>query len=216
MSVLTPEKDYEYAYEDNALTNAHGFLMAPLLAMLPRSTDGRKLRVLDLGCGNGSLSHIIAQQGYEVVGMEESPSGVAIAQQNFPDCQFICGSIYEPPLSICDNSFDIIISVEVVEHLFRPRELPRLAQKCLAPDGRLIVTTPYNGYLKNLALSLLGGMDRHLTALWDGGHIKFFSVDTLSQLLETEGFTDLQFRFTGRAPYLWKAMLCSCTPVKSK
>ncbi|WP_267876422.1 class I SAM-dependent methyltransferase [Moorena producens] len=58
---------------------------------------GGKLRVLDIGCGNGSLSNLIAQQGYEVVGMEESPSGAEIASQNFPNCQFIQASIYDSP-----------------------------------------------------------------------------------------------------------------------
>lgn len=52
-------------------------------------------------------------------------------------------------------------------------------------------------------------MDSHYTALWDGGHIKFFSVKTLSQLLQEAGFKDLQFKFAGRFPYLWKGMLVS-------
>lgn len=105
----------------------------------------------------------------------------------------------------------MVISVEVIEHLFYPKELPRLAKQCLKSGGRLIVTTPYNGYLKYLAMALLGAMDRHHTVLWDGGHIKFFSVNTLSQLLTAEGYTELRFKFAGRAPYLWKAMLCSAT-----
>jgi 2-polyprenyl-3-methyl-5-hydroxy-6-metoxy-1,4-benzoquinol methylase len=212
----TAENQYEYLYENKQLTDAHSFLMQPLLSMLPKSSGSQKLRVLDLGCGNGSLSNVLAQHGYEVIGMEESPSGVEIARRNFPDCQFVQGNIYIPPESILNHSFDIVVSVEVIEHLFYPKELPKLAQKCLKPGGRLIVTTPYNGYIKNLALALLGGMDRHHTVLWDGGHIKFFSVKTLSQLLESEGYSDLDFQFAGRAPYLWKAMLCAATPTESK
>ncbi|MEM7063169.1 MAG: class I SAM-dependent methyltransferase [Cyanobacteria bacterium P01_B01_bin.77] len=216
MSVSLKKQEYEYLYQDAQLVHAHGFLMQPLLSMLPKSNASKKLRVLDLGCGNGSLTNVIAQQGYEVVGMEESPSGVENARQNYPDCHFIEGSIYSPPPEILGNCFDIVISVEVVEHLFYPKELPRLASRCLKPGGKLIVTTPYNGYLKNIALSVLGGMDRHVNPLWDGGHIKFFSVKTLSQLLDEEGFAELDFKFAGRAPYLWKAMLCSSTPVSVK
>ena len=70
------------------------------------------------------------------------------------------------------------------------------------------VGTPYHGYLKNLALSVTGRMDAHLTALWDGGHIKFFSIATLSQLFKQHGFTDLRFSSYGRAPYLCKNMIC--------
>ena len=103
----------------------------------------------------------------------------------------------------------MVISSDVIEHLFYPKELARFAKQCLKPNGQLIVTTPYNGYWKNLALALLNAMDRHHTVLWDGGHIKFFSVKTLSQLLNEEGFNDIQFKFAGRLPYLWKGMLAS-------
>lgn len=55
------------------LTKAHGFILKPLLSILIKLPTGLEmLRVLNLGCGNGSWSNIIAQQGYEVVDMEES------------------------------------------------------------------------------------------------------------------------------------------------
>jgi 2-polyprenyl-3-methyl-5-hydroxy-6-metoxy-1,4-benzoquinol methylase len=181
--------------------------------MLPPAinTQGEKLRVLDLGCGNGSLSNVIAQKGYEVVGVEESRQGIEIASSNFPSCKFIQGSIYNLPYAQLENSFDVIISVEVIEHLLYPKELVKSARKCLKPDGQLILTTPYHGYLKNLVLGLSGKMDKHFTVLWDGGHIKFFSVKTLTTLLKDEGYKDIEFKFAGRIPYLWKSMLCSCT-----
>ena len=43
-----------------------------------------------------------------------------------------------------------------------------------------MLSTPYHGYLKNLALAVSGRMDRHFTALHVGGHIKFFSIETLT------------------------------------
>lgn len=205
-------KEYEYLYQSNTLTNAHGFLATPLLSMLAEKAKAKssneKLRVLDIGCGNGSLSNLIAQQGYEVVGIEESPSGAKVASQNFPNCQFFQASIYDSPKTELLNAFDVVIAVEVIEHLFYPKELVRLAQKCIKPGGHLILTTPYHGYLKNLVLALSGKMDNHFHVLWDGGHIKFFSVKTLTTLLETEGYTDIQFKFAGRLPYLSKSMLC--------
>lgn len=51
-------------------------------------------------------------------------------------------------------------------------------------------------------------MDKHFTALWDGGHIKFFSVKTLTKLLQETGYQNIQFQFSGRVPYLWKSMIC--------
>lgn len=201
---------YEYSYQDSNPDHHHAYLISPLLNLLSQATPSAisKPRILDLGCGNGSLSHLIAQQGYDVVGVEESESGIKFARLSFPDCQFIQSSIYNLPYSELENSVDIVISTEVIEHLFYPRELLKAARKCLKPNGSLILTTPYHGYLKNLVLALSGKMDRHFDPLWDGGHIKFFSVKTLTNLMLSEGYKDMTFKFAGRFPYLWKSMLC--------
>jgi 2-polyprenyl-3-methyl-5-hydroxy-6-metoxy-1,4-benzoquinol methylase len=202
---------YEYSYTDSNLLHHHSYLLSPLLNLISeqKHNSSKKLRLLDLGCGNGSLSQKIAQQGYEVVGVEDSASGILFASENISECTFIQASIYDLPYADLENAFDIVISVEVIEHLLYPRDLIRSAKKCLKPGGWLILTTPYHGYWKNLMLSLLEKMDEHFSVLWDGGHIKFFSVTTLTQLLQQEGFTQANFKFAGRIPYLWKSMLCS-------
>ena len=208
-------KQYQYAYLDSNSSHHHDYLITPLLELVSEKQpySPQKLRVLDLGCGNGSLSHLIAQQGYEVVGVEDSEQGVAIARQSFPDCHFIHASIYALPYAELENSFDIVISAEVIEHLLYPRELVRAAKKCLKPNGRLILTTPYHGYLKNLVLAISGKMDQHFNPLWDGGHVKFFSVPTLTKLLEEENCVDIRFKSSGRFPFVWKSILCSSSPL---
>jgi hypothetical protein len=72
--------------------------------------------------------------------------------------------------------------------------------------GELIISCPYHGYLKNLVMALAGKFDNHFTVLWDGGHIKFWSKKTLTQLLEEFGFEVIDFKGAGRFPYLWKSM----------
>lgn len=76
-----------------------------------------------------------------------------------------------------------------------------------APGGRAIVSTPYHGYLKNLAIALSGKFDRHFTALWDHGHIKFWSRHTLTMLLAEAGFNVVDFDRVGRIPALAKSMI---------
>lgn len=204
---------YEFSYGDSVSGHHHNYLLSPLLDFISQqnSTSIEKIKVLDLGCGNGSLSQKIAKKGYEVVGVEDSASGILFARQSVPECCFIQASIYNLPYAELKSSFDVVVAVEVIEHLLYPRELLRAAKKCLKPSGKLILTTPYNGYWKNLAIALLGKMDHHYSVLWDGGHVKFFSVATLTQLLVEEGFTQISFKFAGRTPYLWKSMLCSCS-----
>jgi fructose-1,6-bisphosphatase/inositol monophosphatase family enzyme len=69
------------------------------------------------------------------------------------------------------------------------------------------VSTPYHGYWKNLALALAGKLDNHFTALWDHGHIKFWSIATLRHLLQEAGFQSIAFHRVGRIPLLAKSMI---------
>lgn len=212
----TSTSTYEYTYISSEEFHHHAYLLPALLKLLATQSipSTQPFKILDLGCGNGSLSQQLARCGYHLVGVEDSASGIQIAQQTIPECKFIYASIYDLPFADLENQFDVVLSIEVIEHLLYPRELLRAAKRCLKADGRLVLTTPYHGYWKNLALAILGKMDDHYTTLWDGGHIKFFSVTTLNQLLKQEGFTSIHFTFAGRFPYLWKSMLCSASPQK--
>lgn len=166
-------------------------------------------KVCDLGCGNGYIVGQLAKSGFSVTGVDASESGVEIASRTYPAADFRCALIGDDLTGVLPLSdFDLVISSDVIEHLYRPADLVEAASALLKPRGHLLICTPYHGYLKNLALSVTGRMDEHFTALWDGGHIKFFSVGTLSELIEENGFTDLSFSYYGRAPYLWKNMIC--------
>ena len=74
------------------------------------------------------------------------------------------------------------MAVEVVEHLYAPRIFVQNAYDALRPGGLLVVTTPYWGYLKNVALAVTNRTDAVLSALWDGGHIKHWSRKTMTTL----------------------------------
>lgn len=169
-------------------------------------------RVLDVGCGKGYWANQLHQLGGKVVGVDASSEGIAHAKAEYPHIPFhqipvtedILGAIDQPP-------FDAVMSVEVVEHVYDPRGFARACFNALKPGGTAILTTPYHGYLKNLLLAVTGKMDRHFTALWDGGHIKFWSCRTLRQLMEETGFVDIRFDFAGRCPYVWMSMICIAT-----
>lgn len=166
-------------------------------------------RVLDLGCGNGSLCAALQASGWQAVGVEPDEAGLVIARASHTSVIFHAFGVHSDPAELLalEAPFDAVVSTEVVEHLFAPRQLPTYAAAVLKPGGLLIISTPYHGYLKNLALSIFGKWDHHHTALWDGGHIKFWSRATLTQLLEANGFTVINFRGVGRLPWLWKSMV---------
>jgi 2-polyprenyl-3-methyl-5-hydroxy-6-metoxy-1,4-benzoquinol methylase len=166
-------------------------------------------RVLDLGAGNGSLCGELAANGYDTVGVEFDAEGVTLARRAHPRVPFHRFGVQDDPAELMqrEEPFDAVVSTEVIEHLFAPHLLPRYAAAALRPGGYLVISTPYHGYLKNLALSLAGAWDKHFTALWHGGHIKFWSERTLTQLLEANGFAVQRCIGVGRLPWLWKSMI---------
>ena len=198
-----------YDYHDARPTHANAYLWPVLQQKIARRTWTSK-RAFDLGCGNGATSNMLAGLGFDVTGVDTSVSGIEFAKGNFPNVRCEVGSAYDD-LAARYGRFDLVVSLEVIEHCMEPRAFARTFLSLIAPGGIGIVSTPYHGYLKNVALALTGHMDRHFTALWDGGHIKFFSIETLGTLLREGGATDIRFERVGRIPQLAKSMMAVVT-----
>lgn len=198
-------------YHDYGFTADKPFSAAYLERSVMQLLDKNQNKIiLDLGCGNGWLSRTMLEAGYEVYGIDASPSGIAVAKSFHPD-RFFLQDIRSStlPSPIQHIPFDTIVSTEVIEHLYDPLAFLAFCARILRQKtgGELLLSTPYHGYFKNLVISLLGGWDHHFMALQKGEHIKFWSRRTLTQALEHSGFEATNFAGSGRFPYLWKSML---------
>jgi SAM-dependent methyltransferase len=170
--------------------------------------------ICDLGCGGGYLAGRLGEAGYAVEGVDGSERLIAIANEHHASARVhfregLFGEELARELAR-DHQFDLVVSVDVIEHLYRPRTLIETAALLLKPGGRLILCTPYHGYLKNLAIAALGRWDSHHGVHWDGGHVKFFSPATLAE--SVEGYFELErFVYYGRWPGFWKNMILVAT-----
>lgn len=191
-------------HAESAGNGESGEKLTNVVVELVKKLEGVR-SICDLGCGNGHISGRLANAGFEVTGVDASPSGIAIARRAYPNVEFV-EALIDRQLNL--GQFDLVVSSDVIEHMYRPSDLLEAAWALLKPGGQILLGTPYHGYLKNLVLAASGKMDAHFSALHDGGHIKFFSVRSLSQLMRRHGFEDLNFTFYGRAPWLWKNMIC--------
>ena len=148
-----------------------------------------------------------------MTGIDASDRLLAVANEHFASerVTFQRAVIGEDSLEALapPGGFDLVVSSDVVEHLFHPRSLVESAFTIVRPGGHLVLGTPYHGYLKNLAIAGLGKWDEHHGVHWDGGHIKFFSVRTLRELVQSAGYTVERFDYYGRVPWLWKNMIAS-------
>jgi len=183
----------------------HRYLWPLVAALLPvRPSD-----VLDVACGNGFLASRMAQRGHHVTAFDLSADNVASARKSYPQVRFEVASAYDdlsdlrPPAG-----WDTIVAVEIIAHLFSPLRFLANMRGNLAESGRIIVTAPYHGYLKNVVLSILGQLDKHFEVYFEGGHIKFFSRRSLDAMFAAAGFRRPSFRYAGRVPLLWKSMVC--------
>ncbi len=115
----------------------------------------------------------------------------------------------EEPDASWIGRFDAVVAIDVIDHLTRPRLLIETALATLKPGGLLIVTSPFHGYAKNLALALTGRFDRRWEALSDSGRVKFFSRATLGTLMLESGLSQVQVRTVGRITPFARALLAS-------
>lgn len=195
----------EFEWHAEAAGNGEsGEKLTTVFVELVKKLEGVR-SICDLGCGNGHITGRLAKLGYQVTGVDASASGIQIARRAYPQVEFV-KALIDRELSL--GQFDLVVSSDVIEHMYRPSDLLDAARALLKPGGQILLGTPYHGYLKNLVLAATGRMDAHFSALHDGGHIKFFSVKTLSMLMKAHGLEDLNFTFYGRAPRLWKNMIC--------
>lgn len=194
----------EYEYDEAAPIHSHAILVPAILGALGPSA-GRSL--LDVGCGNGALTERMADAGFKATGLESSASGVAVASDAYPAIDFVQHDVDDPLPDELRGRFDVVVSAEVIEHLLLPRHLFARAAEAVKPGGRLVLTTPYHGYWKNLALALTNSFDHHWRPSWDYGHVKFFSQATLGAMATEMGWRPVAWHRVGRIPQLAKTMV---------
>ena len=153
---------------------------------------------LDVGCGNGALTKKLSQFFKSTYGIDTSKKGINFAniKNNKSNTVFSCESIDD--LLEKNRKFQFVTSIEVIEHVYDPFHFIKGLYNITEENGYVLISTPYHGYFKNLLISLLNLNDRHYTVWWPHGHIKFFSIKTLTDLINRYDFKIESINFSGR------------------
>jgi 2-polyprenyl-3-methyl-5-hydroxy-6-metoxy-1,4-benzoquinol methylase len=155
------------------------------IASAAKGTGAPRGRLLDVGCGSGTILGLMKRQGFDVTGVDFSREAAEIAgAQN--GVKVIVGSLHNADFA--NESFDVVTLFHVLEHVTNPRDVLIEARRILQPNGRLVLQVPNIG----------SWQFRVFGTKWYGldipRHVIDYSKQSIYRLLEETGFVPVRIR----------------------
>jgi 2-polyprenyl-3-methyl-5-hydroxy-6-metoxy-1,4-benzoquinol methylase len=169
---------YEVPVDPNAENNSHAFAL---------SLVGYNKAVLEVGCSTGYLTKVMVERGCNVVGIELDPEAAEKAEEWAE--RVVVGNIDEGDVwnYVKDEAFDVAVLGDVLEHLRDPLASLRQAVRKLKATGYVVTSLP-NVAHGDVRIALLQGRFRYAeTGLLDRTHMRFFTLETIRDLLKDAG-----------------------------
>lgn len=179
------------------------------VAMKLASLVSQNGRVLDVGCGTGSVTEVIRTKTRAgVIGIEPDPERQAKAAAR--GLEVYCGFLTENFL-LEHGPFQTIVFADVLEHLPNPGEILMVAQKGLAPGGTIVASVPNVAHLFVRMKLLCGRFDYRDCGIMDATHLRWFTRETLHRFFSNLGFFVTDHLYTvnttmpgySSAPFRW-------------
>jgi SAM-dependent methyltransferase len=172
--------------EHNRTERGAGFVFAgpERIELFKRYVGGPGRRVLDLGCRDGALSRAYAD-GNNLVGVDADREALEEAQKLGIETHW---ADLDAPLPFSDESFDVVVAGELLEHLRDPARLVGEARRVLRPGGTFVASVPNAYRAKNRLRFLLGRKPED-----DPTHLQMFSPENVRALLADFEEPELHF-----------------------
>jgi methionine biosynthesis protein MetW len=149
-------------------------------------------RVLEVGCATGYLSeYLTSRLSCKVVGVEKDSRAAEVARQRC--LSIVIGDIQVDDVmsrvgALAESGYDRILLIAVLEHLAEPEVVMTKLKPMLAPGGRVIITLPNIAHWTVRRDLLLGRFEYQEYGVLDRTHLRFFTLDSATRLIEGCGF----------------------------
>jgi 2-polyprenyl-3-methyl-5-hydroxy-6-metoxy-1,4-benzoquinol methylase len=154
-------------------------------------------KVLDIGCGQGELGHLLKERGHHVTGIDMAPPMFEL--DDFVQADLSQRLPVDPA-----RRFDVILLADVLEHMSEPLRLLKEAKALLAPSGSLLVSLP-NAVHWSVRLQVSAGkFDYTNKGILDRGHLRFFTRASAKRLFREAGLEIATERST---PVPWENVI---------
>lgn len=192
---LISKKDrhnYEYDFDPLSETAA-----ANVVRMV-----GQRKRVLEIGCGPGSITKLLAHHGQCLVtGLEIDPEAISKVTQ-------FCSSVIKADLNSSDwphlldgvEKFDVVVAADVLEHLYDPWMNLKHLIHFIRPDGFVVISLPHVGHAGITACLINGNFEYRNLGLLDRTHIRFFCLKNIEDLFASAGLKIIEANYVIKAP----------------
>ena len=176
---------YEVSVDPGEDNNAHALVL---------SFVGYHKSVLEVGCSTGFITKILVERGCDVIGIEVDPDAAKVAERWAE--RVVVGDIDDGEVwnYVKDESFDVVLLGDVLEHLHDPLVSLREAVRKVKPSGFVVTSLP-NVAHGDIRMSLMQGRFRYNdTGLLDRTHIKFFTLESAREMLTQAGLLPVDTR----------------------
>lgn len=198
---VAPAEESRYGGYDLEPAEASGIL----LELVPQGA-----RVLDVGCGDGTMSKMLQDhRGARVVGLEPNPERAAVAASRG---LIVHQTMLTPSLTNQVGKFDVVLFADVLEHIPNPSAALDAARSMLNPGGQVVASVPNVAHWSVRLNLARGRFDYTQTGIMDSTHLRWFTRDSFQKLFQGSHYEILSahasagvwiWDYAGRVPWRW-------------
>ena len=166
---------------------------------------GRPPLVIDLGCGEGALSQRLHDRGFKVIAVDMEAGDFKATGPTFIEVNFNDPSAVEQFVAAHRGLADLVLSVEVIEHVRNPWDFIATCRALCGPATHLLVSTPnVSSWWSRFWFLLTGELWGFAPESWhDPGHINPIAEVEMRGILRDSGFETEAVIAAGHLPILW-------------